>query len=71
MRFSKLSTEAARDMLADAGNPAYHDMQPIEPSPKKTPDENFALLCTWLAVLSRLVDWKVSRDIPRTHVNLL
>jgi hypothetical protein len=71
MQFSKLSPEARKDMLADAANPAYRELAASPQLSARTPDENFALLCAWLKVLSNLVALKARRDIPRTEINLL
>lgn len=77
MRFSKLSEEARRDMLADAANPAYRAMNAVDAqlgnaAAARTPDENLMELVLWLKVLANLnVDLGPERELPRTDVNIL
>lgn len=62
MRFSRLSEEAARDMLAAAADPAYRALRDAPPS-TGSPAENLEELCRWLRVLGSLsVDLSPSRE---------
>lgn len=64
-------------MLADAQNPAYHQMNELSQQAEaqgfsKTPEQNFEELLAWLRVLVHLgVDLRPDRSLPPTEINIL